>query len=137
MYEFNFYVIGVSGEFVRVYFGKIILMDVVICVRGDKVVLVVELIKKIWLSDFRVEIFIFIIGGDMIWMFVDFDLIVFIYLDELGFDYMVFYFFEVEVKFSNDVCMNVFFNVLGNVVENLINEIFYENWGCFCVVNIN
>lgn len=58
-----------------------------------------------------------------------------IYLDELGFDYMQFFFFGVEVNFILNFRVIVNFNLVGNVVDNLIDEIFYENIVCDCIGN--
>ena len=47
----------------------------------------------------------------------------------LGFDHMESFFTTVEAKPSENVIANVEFNILGNVPENPIDEIFYENRG--------
>lgn len=136
-HEFNPYSSDASGESLRAHFGKVALMEAVTRARGDKAALSAESTKKVRISDFRAEISTFITGGDKIRTPVDPDPTTLTYPDELGFDHMASYFFEVEAKPNNDVRMNVSFNVLGNVAENPINEIFYENRGRPRVVNTN
>ena len=49
--------------------------------------------------------------------------------DELGFDHMQSYFVGVEANPSPNIKADVVVNILGNVAENPIDEIFYENRG--------
>ena len=49
------------------------------------------------------------------------------YPNQLGFDHMQSYFIGVEGNPSPNMRANVTFNVIGNVAENPIDEIFYEN----------
>jgi hypothetical protein len=53
--------------------------------------------------------------------------------NQLGFDHMQSYFIGVQIHLQNEA--NVNFNVLGNVAENPIDEIFYENRGRSRTVN--
>ena len=52
-----------------------------------------------------------------------------------GFDRMESFFVEVEAKPTNRVTANVAVNILGNVADNPIDQIFYENRGRRRVVN--
>ena len=55
------------------------------------------------------------------------------YPNQLGFDHMQSYFIGVEGNPTSNLRANVNFNILGNVAENPIDEIFYENTGrSFC-----
>ena len=51
------------------------------------------------------------------------------YPNELGFDHMQSYYIGVEGNPTSNMRANVNFNILGNVAENPIDEIFYENTG--------
>jgi len=51
------------------------------------------------------------------------------YPNELGFDHMQSYFIGVEANPASNMRANVNFNILGNIAENPIDEIFYENVG--------
>jgi len=57
------------------------------------------------------------------------------YPNKLGFDHMQSYFIGVEGNPSNTAKVNVEFNVLGNVAQNPIDQIFYENRGRPVTVN--
>jgi hypothetical protein len=51
------------------------------------------------------------------------------YPDQLGFDHMQSYFIGVEGNPTSNMRANINFNILGNVADNPIDEIFYENRG--------
>ena len=124
---------GLAG--VQSHFSNIQLMDAVAQARGDKAALVTEDIKKVRISSLRAEISTFFTGGDMITTPQDNDPTNLTYPDELGFDHMASYFIGVEANPTNDVRVNVAFNILGNVAENPIDQIFYENRGRTRAVN--
>src|SRR5690606_26485757 len=52
-----------------------------------------------------------------------------VYPNQLGFDQMQSYYIGVEANPASNMRAEVTFNVLGNVAENPIDEIFYENVG--------
>ncbi|MBP6430446.1 MAG: hypothetical protein KA319_01665 [Ferruginibacter sp.] len=57
------------------------------------------------------------------------------YPNRLGFDHMQSFNIGVTAKPTQNVTVNVQFNVLGNVAENPIDEVFYENRGRKITVN--
>jgi hypothetical protein len=128
-HSLNPYADGVSAQSVESYFSNIQLMDAVIQARGDKAALVTEELKKIRLSNFRADLSTFYTGGARISTPEDPTPGEVSFPDELGFDHMQSFFFGVEARPSESFRANVSFNVLGNVAQNPIDEIFYENRG--------
>lgn len=123
------YSAGVTLEGIRAHFSGIELMDAVLQARGDQAALVSEQLKKVRLSGFRAEISTFTTGGKNITTPDDADPDKLSYPDELGFDHMQSFYVGVEANPTSNVRINTSFNILGNVAENPINEIFYENRG--------
>jgi len=125
------YAEGTTAETVSAYFEGINLMDAVLRARGDKAARGSK--KKIELSNFRAEFETFNTGGSLITTpdspdpaaINDPSLASF--PDELGFDHMQSFFFGVEANPSPDLRARAEFNLVGNVADNPINEIFYEN----------
>ncbi|MFK7936678.1 MAG: glycoside hydrolase family 2 TIM barrel-domain containing protein [Saprospiraceae bacterium] len=134
-HQLNPYTDGVTSESVENYFSNIQLMDAVIKARGDKAALIGEKAKKLRLSQLQANLTTYNTGGSLIETPVAADPTAQNYPDELGFDHMQSYFIGVEAKPSESVRANVSFNVLGNVAENPIDEIFYENRGQVRTVN--
>ena len=128
-HELNPYAEGVTLESVNSHFDDIALMDAVIQARGDKAALVGEHGGKFRLSELRAEITTFHTGGDLITTPEDPDPINPSFPNQLGFDNMESYFVGFEATPSPNVRANVSFNVVGNVAQNPINEIFYETRG--------
>ncbi len=118
-----------SPEDLKNHFSSINLMDAVIQARGDNAALQSETTKKIRLSGLRAELSTFNTGGDLIATPDDPVPGSQSYPDQLGFDHMQSFFFDVEANPAANVRAKISFNVLGNVAENPINEIFYENRG--------
>ena len=111
------------------HFTSVKLMDAVIKARGDKASLLGERGGKISINKIRAEFTTFMTGGDLVTTpdapspnNQNFP-------NRLGFDRMESYFIGIEAKPEANVRANVTFNILGNVAENPINEIFYENRG--------
>lgn len=128
-HSFDPYSEGTSQEDVETYFEGINLMDAVMQARGDKAALETESLKKVRLSTLRGEFSTFSTGGKNISTPDDPDPTALTYPDELGFDHMQSYYVGIEGRPTEDVRANIVFNVLGNVAENPINEIFFENRG--------
>ena len=128
-HSLNPYAGGLTAQSVENYFSNIQLMDAVIKARGDKAALVGEELKKVRLSGLRADLTTYSTGGKLVSTPDEADPDALKYPDELGFGHMQSYFIGVEAKPSESVRANVSFNVLGNVAENPINEIFYENRG--------
>jgi len=85
--------------------------------------------SRLSLSRFTAELSTFSTGGSLITTPEDANPDVRQFPDELGFDHMQSFYFGVEAKPSSDMRANIEFNVLGNVAQNPINEIFFENRG--------
>ncbi len=128
-HELNPLAKGVTLASVKNHFSSIQLMDAVIKARGDKAALLGEQGKKVRMSELRADLYTFNTGGERISTPKDPVPGRTSYPDELGFDHMQSFFVGVEAKPSESFRANVSFNILGNVAENPINEIFYENRG--------
>jgi len=126
---FNPYAEDVSATSVNSYFDDIQIIDYVLRARGDKAALGSN--KKLSLSNFRAEFTTFNTGGSLITTPKDAAVALTpedaAYPDQLGFDHMQSFFVGVEARPSPNMRANVSFNILGNVADNPINEIFYEN----------
>ncbi|MBT8258407.1 MAG: glycosidase, partial [Bacteroidia bacterium] len=120
---------GIDLDFVNNYFDDIELMDAVLRARGDKAALGGNETSKVRISQLRAEFTTFNTGGKLITTPEDSDPDEELYPDELGFDHMQSYYFGVEGNPTSNMRANVNVNVLGNVAENPIDELFYENRG--------
>ena len=136
-HQLNPYREGVTAEFVTNHFDNIELMDAVLRARGDKAALKGEGSDKIRLSNLRAEFTTFNTGGSLITTPNVADPDASIYPNQLGFDHMQSYFVGVEGNPTSNMTASVNFNILGNVAENPIDEIFYENRGRPVSVNTN
>lgn len=129
IHSLNPYGDGVDTAFMQNYFSNINLMDAVLRARGDKAALIGDGSDKIKLSNLRAEFTTFNTGGSLITTPSDADPDGTDYPNQLGFDHMQSYFIGVEGKPTSNMTASVNFNILGNVAENPIDEIFYENTG--------
>ena len=120
---------GTTLSALESHFSNIQPMDAVIKARGDKAALAGEQVKKVRMSELRADLYTFNTGGKRISTPEDPVSGRTGYPDQLGFDHMQSFFIGVEAKPSENLRANVSFNILGNVAENPINEIFYENRG--------
>ncbi len=128
-HKINPYLEGTTSQKIGDYFSNIVLMDAVVKARGDKAALIGEEVKKVRISGMRAELSTFSTGGKLITTPKDPVAGERNYPDELGFDHMQSYYMEIEAKPSESIRANVSVNVLGNIAENPIDEIFYENRG--------
>jgi len=119
----------VTLETINAHFSVIELMDAVIRARGDKAALVSEKVQKVHISGMRAELSTYSTGGKRLETPEDPVPGAVTYPDELGFDHMQSYYIDIAAKPSESVQGKVSVNVLGNVAENPIDEIFYENRG--------
>ncbi len=126
-HNLNPYANGVSLQSINNYFSNIQLMDAVIKARGDKAALGTEKTKKVRLSELRADISTFNTGGKHISTPEENDPTVLQYPNRLGFDHMQSFYMGVTAAPTANVRAKVSLNVLGNVAENPINEIFFEN----------
>ena len=128
-HQLNPYEEGVNLEFINNHFNNIGLMDAVLRARGDKAALDALDGGKIKLSTLRAEFTTFNTGGSLITTPNNEDPNMNVFPNQLGFDHMESYYVGVEGKPTSNMRAEVNFNILGNVAENPINEIFYENVG--------
>ncbi len=126
-HSLNPYSDGTSISSINTYFDNIHLMDAVLKARADKAALGGG--QKIKLSNLRAEFTTFNTGGSLITTPDDNDPDDNVYPNQLGFDHMQSYFIGVQGNPAPNMQANITFNFLGNVAENPINEIFYENRG--------
>ncbi len=129
VHRFNPLENGQSLESINDYFEGIQLKDAELKARGDKAALIGEQVKKVRISELRADLYTFNTGGERISTPEDPIPGRVGYPDETGFDHMQSFYVGFEAKPSESFRANVSFNVLGNVAENPINEIFYENRG--------
>ena len=128
-HQLNPYAEGVNLDFVSNYFDNIELMDAVLKARGDKAALVGEASSKIRLSNLQAKFTTFNTGGNLLTTPETADPEETTYPNEQGFDHMQSYFVGVQGEPASNMRAEVNFNILGNVAQNPINEIFYENRG--------
>ncbi|MFL1010550.1 glycoside hydrolase family 2 TIM barrel-domain containing protein [Flavisericum labens] len=126
-HQLNPYGEGVDADFVKNYFSNIQLMEAVLKARGDKAALEAQSGGKIRLSNLRAEFTTFNTGGSLITTPDAPNPDEQVYPNQLGFDHMQSYFVGVEGNPSANMRAEVNFNIIGNVAENPIDEIFYEN----------
>jgi hypothetical protein len=126
-HQLNPYEQGVDADFITNHFSNINLMDGVLRARGDKAAMGGN--EKIKLSNMRAEFTTFNTGGNLITTPRSVDSDASGYPDQLGFDHMQSYFIGVEGNPTSNMRANINFNILGNVADNPIDEIFYENRG--------
>ena len=134
-HQLNPYADGVNAESIQNHFDKIDLMEAVLKARGDKAALQGESNSKVRLSNFVAKFTTFNTGGDLIATPIDANPDVSQYPNQLGFDHMQSFFIGVGGNPAPNMRANVNINVLGNVAENPIDEIFYENRGRTRAVN--
>ena len=133
VHKLNPYGEGVNIEFLSNYFSNLNLMDAVLRARGDKAAIGGQ--EKIRLSNLGAKFTTFNTGGTLLTTPDIANPDKAEYPNQLGFDHMQSYFIGVEGNPSPNMHANVNFNILGNVAENPIDEIFYENRGYPVSVN--
>jgi len=111
------------------YFSTINVTDAMLRARGDKAILKGSENSKVRLSSLRAVLETYNTGGSLITTpdnaSGDNDT----YPNELGFDHLQSFFVGVAADPLPNMHAEVNFNILGNVAQNPINEIFYENRG--------
>ncbi|MFZ4522568.1 MAG: glycoside hydrolase family 2 TIM barrel-domain containing protein [Bacteroidales bacterium] len=127
----NPYAPGLTADSINTFFSKIQLTNEVLKARGDKALSISEIARKIRISGVRAEITTYSTGGKMITTPKENNpgIVTPTYPSYLGFDHMESFYVGVEVKPTENVKANVSFNILGNVADNPIDEIFYETRG--------
>ncbi|MDY2585799.1 glycoside hydrolase family 2 TIM barrel-domain containing protein [Winogradskyella aquimaris] len=129
VHQFDPYAEGVNQDFLYNYFKNINVMDAVLRARGDKAALGGGDAEKLSISRLSAQFTTFNTGGSLITTPDTEDPNANVFPNQLGFDHMQSYFVGIQGKPAANMRANVEFNILGNVAENPINEIFYENVG--------
>jgi len=111
------------------YLENIQLTDAVLRARGDKAALQGEDRGKVFLSDLQANFATYNTGGSLISTPKENEPVATNYPNRLGFDHMQSFNIGITAKPAPNMTANVQFNVLGNVAENPIDEVFYENRG--------
>ena len=123
-HQLNPYEEGVDLDFLNNHFNNIQLMDAVLKARGDKAARGGN--EKISLSNLRAEFTTFNTGGSLLTTDSPASDATG-YPSRTGFDHMQSYFIGVKGQPTASMSAEVNFNILGNVAENPIDEIFYES----------
>ncbi len=118
-----------SGNPVQSYFGNVNTADAQLRARGDKAALKGESTDLIRISQLRADFTTFNTGGSLTETPKDKSDAYTKYPNKQGFDHMQSYFVGIEGNPAPNMRANVNFNILGNVAENPIDQIFYENRG--------
>ena len=126
-HKLNPYDEGMTLAFIDNYFNNIEIMDAVLRARGDAAALGATGTQKLAISNLRAEFTTFNTGGSLITTPDDPDPDSQVYPNQLGFDHMQSFYVGVEANPTSNMRANVNVNIVGNVAENPINEIFYEN----------
>ncbi len=120
---------GTTLKSIDKHFDSILLMDAVLEARGDAAALVGEQTGGVRISGMRFELTSFSTGGDLITTPDNAVAGEAEYPDELGFDHLQSFYADIVAQPTPNVRGSISLNVLGNVAENPIDEIFYENSG--------
>jgi hypothetical protein len=131
VHNLNTYAGNLTADSINRYFSNIQLINEVLKARADKAVLDIESTGKLRISGLRAELTTVSTGGNMISTPDEKDpnALTPTYPSYLGFGHMESYYVGVEAKPTENLKANISFNILGNVAENPIDEIFYENRG--------
>ncbi len=127
VHKFNPYT--AAGKSVQAYTENIALADAVLRARGDKAALEGNDKSKVYISNLGINFTTYNTGGSLISTPKSTDPPQSAYPTRLGFDHTQSMFIGVTAKPAPNLTANVQFNVLGNVAENPIDEVFYENRG--------
>ncbi len=134
-HRLNPYADGTSLSTIQQHFAGIQVADAYLKARGDKAAQEGERLKKISLSRLSAQFSTFNTGGNLITTPNSPAPGNTLYPDQVGFDHMQSFFIGVEANPTSNFRANVEVNVLGNVANNPIDQIFYENRGRRVQVN--
>ncbi|HSG29662.1 MAG TPA: hypothetical protein VLA34_14365, partial [Candidatus Krumholzibacterium sp.] len=115
-------------DVIKAYFDSIQPGAAVVEARGERAAMLAEKHEKVRLSGLRAHYWTFSTGGDKVTTPEVGGSSTF-YPKFKGFDHMESFYADFEGKLSEALTAKVSVNILGNVPENPINEIFYENRG--------
>ena len=125
-HKFNPYAPSATRDALEKHFSNIQIQGEILKARGDKSALDNEQTKKYSIS-VRGEISTFNTGGKNITTPPSKYASETAIPNKLGFDHLESYYLGFDAKPSDNVRANVTLNVIGNVANNAIDEIFYEN----------
>lgn len=128
-HRLNPYAGGITLSSIKRHFDGIQIVEAILMARGDRAALETERGKKIRLSRLSAELTTFNTGGNLISTPKQADPNSQIFPNQLGFDHMQSFFVGVEANPAANVKGSIELNVLGNVAQNPIDQIFYENRG--------
>lgn len=128
-HELNPYAEGVTLTQIQQHFAGIKLADAVLRARGDKAAMESEQLKKISISRLSAQFTTFNTGGSLISTPSAPIPGNNVFPNQTGFDHMQSFFVGVQAAPTASFRANVEFNILGNVADNPIDQIFYENRG--------
>ncbi len=128
-HKFDPYAPGKTLNSLNEHFSNIQVVESFLKARGDKAALNAERNGRIRLSRLTAELTTFNTGGSLITTPDNPAPSNTTYPNQLGFQDMQSFFVGVEANPSANFRANVEFNILGNVAENPIDQIFYENRG--------
>ncbi len=134
-HQLNPYAEGITLNSIENHFNGIQQMDATLKARGDKAALDSQKSDKIRFSRLSANFSTFSTGGNLISTPNIAPANNTVYPNKLGFDQMQSYFIGVERNPTANATANVEFNILGNVAQNPIDQIFYENRGRPLIVN--
>lgn len=117
-YTLDAYGPATSLEKIRTHFATITPMEASLQARGNKAILQSETISKVRVSGVRMEFETISTGGDKAST-----------SSFYGFDRLESFYTTIEAKPSENIRGNLTLNYIGNIAENPIDEIFYENRG--------
>jgi len=128
VHQFNPY--ATQGRSLTNYFDHIQLTDALLRARGDKAALETNnTSSKLYLSNLRADFSTYNTGGNLITTPSTAVPNSTTYPNKLGFDHMESFYVGATANPAPNMTANVQFNILGNVAQNPIDEIFYENRG--------
>ena len=113
---------------IKAHFGAIQPGSAVVAARAARASMLADKHEMVRLSGLRAHYSNFSTGGDKVTT-PDFKGSGTSYPSFKGFDHMESFYADFEAKLSEALTTNLSVNILGNVPENPINEIFYENRG--------
>ena len=118
-----------NSNAIQPYFDNVKVVDAQLRALGAKTALKSEESDLIKISQLRADFNTFNTGGSLIETPKNKSTNYNKYPNQLGFDHMQSYFVGFEGNPTSDMKANINFNILGNVAENPIDQIFYENRG--------
>lgn len=136
VHQFNPYASAAKAQFSSIQHIQI--ADAMLRARGDRAAAQAEENGKLYLSDLQANFSTYSTGGSLISTPKSNETpLANGYPNRLGFDHMQSFNIGVTARPAPNMMANVQFNVLGNVAENPIDEVFYENRGRRITVNTN